>query len=91
MRTSLSGASRGRSYRAGKLPLDPVLRHVEVRELGRILMMNAAEPGFQEPAASLVFVLLRELHEDRYEEAIGKNQMAFRVVAACRNLHRLEV
>ncbi|MHC2017742.1 hypothetical protein ACYQOP_07750 [Methylobacterium sp. CM6247] len=53
--------------------------------------MNPAEPGFQEPATCLVFMLLGELHEDRHKEAISKNQMAFRIVAACRNLHRLEV
>ena len=70
---------------------DPHLRLIQVDERGWVDAVNRPEPHLQEPPASLLFVLLAELHEDRHEEAIREDKVALGLVVTRRDTHGLEV
>ena len=76
---------------ASEPQFNPHLRLFQADERGWVYAVNRPESHLQKPPASLLFVLLAELHEDRDEEAVRKYEVALGVIAARRDTHRLEV
>lgn len=70
---------------------DPSLRLVQIEEGRGVRIVDTPEASFQELPACLVLVLVRQMHQNRDEEAIRKHQLAFGVIASGRNLYGLKV
>jgi hypothetical protein len=70
---------------------NPHLCLVYISERGRPGIIGTPKTRFQAPSAGLILVLVREAHQDRYEEAIGEHEMALGISATGRNLYGLEV
>jgi hypothetical protein len=52
-------------------------------------MVHAPKARLQEPLVRICLVLLRQMHQHRYEEAVSEDKLALGVVAARLDVHRL--